>query len=1382
MRLFALRQAGVFHMIKRRKDSMKHRICSLLLALAMLCSLLPTATLAAEPADAPATVAFSVETRTIDGNDLIAPTTVELQDGDTVYTLLDRVAQEHNLAVEGADSGYVTRIGDFSAYGHGSESGWMVSLNNDRDTWPLPALQDGDTVRFCYTYLTYGYDIDLIDKVDQLSALVEEASAYEGENEDAVYEALEEAAEKLAKIDAYDSNKDYLTALGTMIFGPGSEASKLDTLILKLQTTLAGNAYVPVKSAEIKIRNLDGTDATELVAGRTYRAEIVFTPENPTDRGSGWKIGTMLGLDAEIAADGTLKICDYDADNFLHMLILQYAHPDGTSAGVFAQNFNNFKAPQTDADIVAVAAYRLNWTAIQGDNASSYSVTKNLTLPETLTVAGKSVTIDWQSDSSAVTVLNGTGYVDTTRAASATLTATLHCGDETATCTFPLYIASTDDAAARQKAQLSAIGTLADKIAADYADDSKQTAAGSQLSAQEWVVLDMAAYAAWKPDATAKTSDAARQLYLNSAISSLEDTTVYSPLQTNAKAEIILPAIGVDPTKLYKVNNSTPISAPAQMLEQLKTATPDHYDAPWILLSELNGSLTLPEETRASLVETLQNNQSDSGLYFYSYNDQNSDDVDTTATVIAALAPLYDLDATAKRVVDKAVTGLSAVQDANTGSFGNANADAMVIIGLAALGVNPDTDPRFVKQGHSLLDGLLSYKTDDNDGFRYSTGDAQADPLATEQGFRALVAAARTMTSGAAYNVYDWNGTTLAPGQQTGEKPTPSTPGGDQDKTDITVYFTMKSDTNYWISRKAVTVKENATVGDVFTKAIAGTGITAVGLENGYISSISNGSKTLTARENGPNTGWMYKVNGVLPNVGLNSYHVEKDDEILWFYTLDWTKEDGVSGVSGTTVTKPEVTNGQYQDVTSAAWYYDAVRYVTDAGLMDGIGESLFDPTGTVRRATVVTTLYRMAGAPAVTAASPYTDVTAGQWYTNAVIWASENGVVTGYPDGTFDPTAPVTREQTALMLCRYARLTGRSTAAQADLSRFDDAAAVAGYAASAVRWANADGLMTGRTEALLVPKGTTNRAEYAALLQRYSTAAVPTAASTLTDEVAALVAAQTPNPTVASIGGEWAVVGIARSSAAMPANYAETYYQNLTNVLTAQNGTLSTTRLTDYARVILALSAIGRNPADAAGYNLLAPLGDEDAVTRQGVNGVIYALIALDSGNYTLPEGSSASRDGYVSKLLSLQLDDGGWALTGSAADPDLTAMALQALAPYRSANTQVQRAVERGIAALSALQNSSGGFTAWGAEGSESTAQAMIALNALGLKMDDSRFVKNGVTLLDNLLRYYTPGKGFSHTLGGEADAMATEQALLALVAYDRTVSGEASLYSMK
>ena len=285
-------------------------------------------------------------------------------------------------------------------------------------------------------------------------------------------------------------------------------------------------------------------------------------------------------------------------------------------------------------------------------------------------------------------------------------------------------------------------------------------------------------------------------------------------------------------------------------------------------------------------------------------------------------------------------------------------------------------------------------------------------------------------------------------------------------------------------------------------------------------------------------------------------------------------------------------------------------------------------------------------------------------------------------------------------------------------------------------------------------------------------------------EKTARYLQAQIPEPTCAAVGGDWLVFGLARSGLKAPQKYFDTYYKNVEDYIVSVDGVLSRKKNTEYSRVILALTAIGKNPADAAGFNLLLPLGDFDETVRQGVNGVIFALLALDSGGYEIPEApeaeTQATRELYVGELLRREIPDGGWTLTGGEPDVDITAMTLQALAKYRDWQ-DVEDAVQRGIAALSALQEPNGAYLSWDEENSESVCQVIVALTELGISLDDERFVKNGQTLPQVLERFACEDGSYRHSLNGGSDEMATEQAFYALAAIHRAETGETTLYDL-
>ncbi|MBQ7595307.1 MAG: hypothetical protein IJU45_01445, partial [Clostridia bacterium] len=199
---------------------------------------------------------------------------------------------------------------------------------------------------------------------------------------------------------------------------------------------------------------------------------------------------------------------------------------------------------------------------------------------------------------------------------------------------------------------------------------------------------------------------------------------------------------------------------------------------------------------------------------------------------------------------------------------------------------------------------------------------------------------------------------------------------------------------------------------------------------------------------------------------------------------------------------------------------------------------------------------------------------------------------------------------------------------------------------------------------------------------------------------------------------------------------------------------------------------------------------GKTTSLGKQGINGWIWGLIALDTKNYKVPSDAFYNRDEIISQIVNKQLNDGGFSLTGDAADPDITAMAVQALSTYYKTDSGVKKCVDKALACLSKIQLDTGDYQCYSSRNSESTAQVITALCSLGIDpQKDSRFIKNGNTLLSALLSYKSADGGFIHSRDydqsnpsaqpGKSNSMAGEQALLALAACVRQMKGQTKLY---
>ena len=297
------------------------------------------------------------------------------------------------------------------------------------------------------------------------------------------------------------------------------------------------------------------------------------------------------------------------------------------------------------------------------------------------------------------------------------------------------------------------------------------------------------------------------------------------------------------------------------------------------------------------------------------------------------------------------------------------------------------------------------------------------------------------------------------------------------------------------------------------------------------------------------------------------------------------------------------------------------------------------------------------------------------------------------------------------------------------------------------------------------------------------------------------------------STPGDWYPIGLGRLGVA---DNQEGYLAVINDNVQKRYDTkdkLDRAKATEWHRISLAVLACGGNPrrmGENGDIDLIADGSynrvDESGVGilgRQGINGFIWGLITLDSMYYEVPQSAYYSRDDIILQILKLQLDDGGWALSGSTSDPDITAMTIQSLAPYYNSEKQydgkkVRSVVNKAIDWLSSVQLSSGDFYSWGMPNCESTVQVVVALSSLGIDIfTDSRFIKvdndgKRNTLYDGIMKYRTALGGFTHSyvndienpsaVAGEPNTMASEQVLYAMAAIIRQQSGLRRLYDFR
>ena len=280
-----------------------------------------------------------------------------------------------------------------------------------------------------------------------------------------------------------------------------------------------------------------------------------------------------------------------------------------------------------------------------------------------------------------------------------------------------------------------------------------------------------------------------------------------------------------------------------------------------------------------------------------------------------------------------------------------------------------------------------------------------------------------------------------------------------------------------------------------------------------------------------------------------------------------------------------------------------------------------------------------------------------------------------------------------------------------------------------------------------------------------------------------------------------WTVIGAVRGKRKLPKGYKKTYYKNTVKYLSDNNWSITENRYTEYSKIILAMTAIGKDARDIEGHNLFEYLSDFENVKKQGINGVAYALLALNSHiGYDIPHNPKAATQNSEKVMLDYILEkegeDGGWYIMGGYADADITAIVLQAIAPYRESDDRVSKAVDRALDFLSKSRNDEGGYLALlgssRIESSESISQVIISLTALDIDPTKDLEYASGTGrkgIYERLMDYYVTietGKGgFAHILPDTGDAevndLASVEGMCAAASLYRLRKGLTSFYDM-
>ena len=620
---------------------------------------------------------------------------------------------------------------------------------------------------------------------------------------------------------------------------------------------------------------------------------------------------------------GTVVRTDKDQNGDI---VLTLTYNGATATKKFPTKVLAFTAAEakTENDLLKQISDSLDFDAIKFDNTAQYDVRSHLKSFEGAKVENGTVIFDkskvyhtpgaqitWKSSEPSIIskeYVSGSGYVlkvtQPEKNTKVTLTATLDSsrfsgvtGVNKVTKDITVYVTGTNDTPLTAMPPEDIPAPAKDNLA-----DAKKLAKGIYefyaakdngwwgKTASFWHATGINAYEKTN-GLNSGISAEAKQAFINNQIYSAENLGKNASTNANtlAKAIISLSAFGYDPSNVLSVNK-TKIDIPAkEKAIAFEDASKGYYAsvAPYVLLALNEGNFNSDELKEKNISYIAANVASN-----YQWGP------DTPAMMIQGIAPYYGKNEEVTKTVDAFVTKMSETQKAD-GTFGNANTNAMVVVALCELGINPDTDPRFVKNGNSALAGLLSQQTTTGDpGFTYSN---KWNEMATNQGFIALVSAINACESGKAYNVFDFSAGTKAQAMATSNVKDDKEPASPKADDEITVYMTVKALKGTWLPKTEVKVKADATCYHAFTKALDAAGFSYVGAKKGYVSSITNAKgESLAEFDEGKNSGWLYKVNGTLPTVGLNQYALSDKDNIVWYYVKDWTKDpDAVANAGG---------------------------------------------------------------------------------------------------------------------------------------------------------------------------------------------------------------------------------------------------------------------------------------------------------------------------------------------------------------------------------------------------------------------------------------------------------------------------------------------------
>lgn len=790
----------------------------------------------------------------------------------------------------------------------------------------------------------------------------------------------------------------------------------------------------------------------------------------------------------------------------------------------------------------------------------------------------------------------------------------------------------------------------------------------------------------------------------------------------------------------------------------------DVYSLVNALIAIDSNNYTVPEDAlwnREEIISAILDKRNAEGLWSWTINDPA--DIDTTAMVLTALAPYKD-KSEVKDAIEKAVNWLSIIQLYNggfNGGFGeNTSTAAYVLTALTALDIDPKGD-KFTKPNGNLVDNISTYILEDG-SFLSTIGGETDEAFATPQGLLALVSYEKFLQGkGSVYDLTELPllviGETNCSGGSTPGSTLPTTPGEIKKQT---ITISVRTHESTILSSKTLEVNEGATALSALLDELGGRVETSGSGSAGYVIAIDG----LAEFDHGPTSGWKYSVNGYFPSSGAGSYKLSNGDQLEWVYVLkddEAAKEKAAMGGSVITAKPDGVTVAvfeSFEKIKSDSQKQNAIlNKEQKMPLVEAqkLKETLTSNNVNVEK-TVIPTEETVIASPKVDEAKiiipkqalPEQKTIKIEELAPSTTTNSEGNLKSSIyqfsPKGTkFDKPVyisiniPIVEDD--------------------DIDNF----VMAWLDEEKNQWVPIPTVIDAKTGTIT---GQVNHfTKFAVIDNKQQTKFDKTA------ELEKLIQHLQTDKTQS----EWEDFGLAR----LEKTDNKAVLAEIGKKLKEANGYFR--KITDYERYVLTIEALGGDPTNIAGFNLIEKIYNNERMTMQGTNGLIFALIALDSRNYQVPSSAKWTREAILAAILANQNKDGGFTLVnGDASDVDITAMAISSLVNYKG-KPEVKTSIDKAVNWLSTVQQASGGFIVDGSENSESASQVIIALTSVGIDPQGALFTKANGNVVTNLLSYQTKDGGFANLKNEKSNQMASEQAMLALLALDHYSKNLTSIY---